>query len=152
VGQGRRRLVLHQQQLAEGAPGKGVAGLQHHRLLQRSPSGGRVPVPQGRDPQGHLGVDVAGIELHRSAQQLTGFFELHSVAADHAEVVEALHVVGVQLQPRAQQRDRFVVAAGLQMGRDRGAGGHLPGLGLPAKPEKQSQLKTVLRAGLLLGC
>ena len=64
MGQGRRRLVLHQQQLAEGAPGEGVAGLQHHRFLQWRPRGGRVPIPQGRDPQGHLGVDVAGIELH----------------------------------------------------------------------------------------
>jgi hypothetical protein len=46
---------------------------------------------------------VAGIELHRPTQQLPGFCEHHPVAADHAEVAEALDVVRLQLQPGAQQ-------------------------------------------------
>ena len=78
-----------------------------------------------------MGVDMAGIKLHRLTQQLPRFFELIAVAADHAQVVEALHVLRLQLQPGVQQRDRFVVAAGLQMGAEGGAGGDLPGLRLP---------------------
>ncbi len=74
---------------------------------------------------------MAWIQLHGPAQQLAGFGELHSVAADHAQVVEALHVVWLQLQPGKQQRDRLVVTAGLQMGGNGGSGWNLPRLGLP---------------------
>jgi hypothetical protein len=121
--QGRRDVVLHQQQLAKSAERKGIAGRQHHCLLQRALGTVRIVIPQGRDPQCHLSVGVAGIQLHGPTQELAGFTELHPVAVDHAQVVEALHVLGFQLQPFAQQGDRLVVTAGLQMGGDRFAGG-----------------------------
>jgi hypothetical protein len=92
---------------------KGLQGLQHHRLLQRTLGGIGIVVPQGRDPKSHLGVGIAGLQLHRPAQQLAGLAELHPVAVDHAQVVEALDVIGLQLQAGApQQRDRLVVTAG----------------------------------------
>ena len=48
-GQGRRRVALHQQQLAEGAQRKGIAGLQHHRFLQWPLGCFGIDIPQGRD-------------------------------------------------------------------------------------------------------
>ena len=71
MGQRRRGVPLHQEELAEGAQRKGIAGLQHHRLLQRTLGGIGIVVPQGRDPKSHLGVGIAGLQLHRPAQQLT---------------------------------------------------------------------------------
>ena len=112
-GQGRRRVALHQQQLAEGAQRKGIAGLQHHRFLQWPLGCFGIVIPQGRDTEGYLGVGVTGIQLHRSPQQFPGFFELHPVAVDHAQVVEALDVAWLQLQPGAKQWNRLVVATGL---------------------------------------
>jgi hypothetical protein len=131
MGQGRCCVVLHQQELAEGAQRKGIARLQHHRLLQRALGGVWILVPQGGDAQGNLGVGIAGVQLHRPAQQLPGFCELHPVAVDNAQVVEALHVAWLQLQAHAQQRDGHVVPTGLEVLSDGGAGWYLSRLGLP---------------------
>jgi hypothetical protein len=45
VGQGSRDLVLHQLQLAKSSERNGIAGLQHHRLLQRALGGIGIVVP-----------------------------------------------------------------------------------------------------------
>ena len=45
VGQGCRDVVLHQLQLAKSAERKGIAGLEHHCLLQRALGSIGIVVP-----------------------------------------------------------------------------------------------------------
>jgi len=94
-------------------------------------SGLGIVVAQRCNAERHLCVGIAGIQRHGPAQQLACLAELHAVAVDHAEVVEALDVIGLQLQAGAQQRDRLVVTASPEVIVDGGAGGELIGLGLP---------------------
>jgi hypothetical protein len=59
------------------------------------------------------------------ARRLPGLHQLAQVAVHHPQLGEVLHVVGLELEGGFQERDGFLVAAGLQIGGDRFAGGAL---------------------------
>jgi hypothetical protein len=113
------------QQAAQAAQGKAVLRLQLDRCLLRLAGFCFVAQPHRRQGQSHLGirlgVGIAGVGHHRSAQQQPGLLWLAFFTGEHAMVVEGLGVLGLQLQQGLQQGPGLGEAALLQ---ERADGGH----------------------------
>ncbi len=106
VGQSTGRVVAHQMDLSQCSMRLGVGWLQGHCLLQGRLGACWVLGAQGGHPRATRALTWPGSKAIARPSSSRASLELHPVAADQAQVGEALHMVGLQLEAGAQERDR----------------------------------------------